>query len=310
MDSGQTDPVVHLATARRHGAAEPPTRGSPHRATPDDALDRFCRGLLRPLRGQPRLMKLFGQRAPTEIAARIVLMHLSARTPAARPTFTRVQQALPSPRRTAAFIGLLRALGLLTVEHDPQDRRRRYLIPGPQILDGLRGWLQVHLACLALLSPAAVRHVRALQDDPGFFRELVRHCAPWLERANRPITRQPLLAWLEEHDGGLHLALALLLVRHTADAAGWLPVSAAALARELCLSRSHACNLLNAMEARGLLHHDAARRRMRLEPAFVDAARTWMTAQLAWFGVAATRAEMARAAGRDQTIATDPLPIS
>lgn len=257
----------------------------------------LCDGLVAPLRHQRLMIKLFGQRAPTEIAAQIVMLHLCARSPAERPTLTRLQQRLPAPRQTAAFVALLRGFSLVAVERDPQDGRLRYLVPGTVILDGLRDWLGLHLACHARLSPPGAAHHDRLSQDVAFFHEMVRQCAPWLERRNRPLTRFPDLAWTDEHDSGIYLALTLVEQQCRAPRDD-IAISTSQLATALGVSRSHIRNLLNLMEARGLARFDAARQRLALAAPFVDTVERWFCHQVCWLAAAASRADAALAGTR------------
>lgn len=250
----------------------------------------FCDQLIAPLRGQRLMIKLFGQRAPTEIVAHIVMMHMSARQPVERPTLTRLQMRLPGPRQTAAFVAVLRGLSLVTIERDPGDGRIRYLVPGSVILEGLRGWLALHLDCHALLTEAGGLSVR-LRDDQSFYAETIRQCATWLCRDSRPLTGFPDLAWTDEHDSGIHLALTL--VARSAAGRHVVDVSTAELATMLGVSRSHIRNLLAAMEERRLLRFDDGRRRLTLMPGFVASVEAWFCHQVTWLAAAAARADRA-----------------
>lgn len=269
----------------------------------------FCGQLVAPLRGQRLMIKLFGQRAPTEIAARIVLMHIAARSPAARPTLTRIQEALPGARQTAAFIALLRGFGIVQSERDAADGRIRYLVPGPAILDGLRGWMALHLDCHQRLTPDGARHRSRLLSEPAFFDAVVRQCEPWLDRSNRPLTRFPDLAWLDEHDSGLYLALTLAERGHRQAPGGWIEAPSTDLAAALGVSKSHIRNLINAMERRGLVLQDDRRQRLRFEPRFTEAVERWFCHQVTWLAMAAGRADAAPA-GSAQTSATLPVAMS
>lgn len=267
----------------------------------------YCDRLIAPLRGQRLMIKLFGQRAPTEIAAHIVMMHVSASSPVERPTLTRLQQRLPGSRQTAAFVTVLRGLALVTVERDPDDARIRYLVPGPVILDGLRDWLAVHLDCHGQLGADHDLHQRLKQED-GFYLEMIRQCEPWLNRANRPLTGIPELAWTDEHDSGIHLALTLVV--RSAAGRERVTLSTAELAATLGVSRSHIRNLLAAMEARGLATLDEDRRCLSLAPGFVTATEAWFCQQICWLARAARRAAGRLEQARAHTMVTRPLPMS
>ncbi|WP_199902306.1 hypothetical protein, partial [Azospirillum sp. B506] len=233
-------------------------------------LAEFCAGLVAPLRGQRLMIKLFGQRAPTEIAGWIVSMHATARTPEERPTLTRLQERLPGTRQTAAFVALLRGFGIVQTERDPGDGRIRYLVPGPVILDGLRDWLALHLACHRRLAGGGDAGER-LRRDRGFYDRVLCECAVLLDPRHRALLRFPELAWLDEHDSGLYLALTLAERGLTQEGAGgWVEASASELAGLLGVSRSHIRNLINAMELRGLVRQDERRRRLFPTPHFTE----------------------------------------
>lgn len=258
-------------------------------------LAEFCDGLVAPLRGQRLMIKLFGQRAPTEIAGWIVLMHVTARTPEERPTLTRLQERLPGARQTATFVALLRGFGIVQTERDPRDGRIRYLVPGPVILDGLRDWLALHLACHRRLAGGDDAGER-LRGDRGFYDRVLCECAVLLDPRNRALLRFPELAWLDEHDSGLYLALTLVERSLTQAGAGdgadgWVEASASGLAGLLGVSRSHIRNLINAMELRGLVRHDERRRRLLPTPHLTDLVERWVCHQIDGIAAAVRRAE-------------------
>ncbi|PWC34074.1 hypothetical protein [Azospirillum sp. TSO35-2] len=279
----------------------------------------YCDSLVAPLRGQRLMMKLFGQRAPTEIAALIVMMHVTARSPGDRPTVTRIQDRLPGARQTAAFIALLRGFGIVQAERDATDGRIRYLVPGPLILDGLRDWVALHLDCHQRLAAAGLSgaelsvigggHAGRLRSDRAFFDAVIHQCAPWLDRSIRPLTRFPDLAWLDEHDSGLYLALTLAEQSLRLSPGGWLAAPAADLARSLGVSKSHIRNLINAMERRGLVLHDDRRQRLRLAPRFSGTIERWFCQQVSWLAAAAERADADRAI-HGQSSVTLPVAMS
>ncbi|MBR1218386.1 hypothetical protein JQ557_10325 [Bradyrhizobium sp. U87765 SZCCT0131] len=254
-------------------------------------LGMFCDRLVAPLRGQRVMIKLFGQRAPTEIAGLIVMMHFTAQSRSGRPTLTRIQARLPGARRIAAFVALLRGFGLVRSERDPADARIRYLVPGDQIVDGLRDWLAVHLDCYGRLAPGDAYLFDRLRSDRVFYEEMIRQCEPWLDRANRPLTCFPDLNWLDEHDSGIHLVLTLVEAWKRRQSAVWIEVSSMDLARSLGVSKSHIRNLMNLMELRGLVRHDASRQRIQLAARLVDAVEGWFCRQVIWLASAARRAE-------------------
>ena len=130
-----------------------------------------------------------------------------------------------------------------------------------------------------------------LRDDQSFYAETIRQCATWLCRDSRPLTGFPDLAWTDEHDSGIHLALTL--VARSAAGRHVVDVSTAELATMLGVSRSHIRNLLAAMEERRLLRFDDGRRRLTLMPGFVASVEAWFCHQVTWLAAAAARADRA-----------------
>ncbi len=252
--------------------------------------------------------KAFGRPVASLTAGRLLVMHFEAAAGLGpRPTVTRLQQAMGHSRSVAAFIALLRGLGMVGQEADAIDARTRYLVPRPRLLDGLRTWLQGHLEGAAMVGLLAGEEIGRI-DDPAFLAAFLRAARGGLDGALARIAAHPPWDWFHQHDCGDRIALRLLrleaglrLAPGTPPAGApppwpgalWLSCSATSLAADLGVSRSHVRNVLNRAEAAGLLRHDAARRAIALSPALTAAFAAWFAGELAWMAAAFRQADAA-----------------
>ena len=106
------------------------------------AVEAYCDGILRLHWNERLINKIFGRALQSHAAGRLVVQHYQWQLRGApRPTLALLQRRMPGGARTlATFFAVLRLAGMVAVDIDPDDRRVRYLVPTPRLLDGLRTW--------------------------------------------------------------------------------------------------------------------------------------------------------------------------
>ena len=104
------------------------------------AVEAYCDGILRLHWNERLINKIFGRALQSHAAGRLVVQHYQWQLRGApRPTLALLQRRMPGGARTlATFFAVLRLAGMVAVDIDPDDRRVRYLVPTPRLLDGLR----------------------------------------------------------------------------------------------------------------------------------------------------------------------------
>lgn len=267
-----------------------------------EAVEAYCHGILRLHWNERLINKIFGRALQSHAAGRLVVQHFQwQRQGAVRPTLALLQRQAGSGERTlATFIAVLRITGMVNAEPDTHDRRVRYLVPGPRLLDGLRTWVMHHLQCAEALGALAGGHAARLRGDDDYFATFLCRADTILNRLSEHRGRFGGWDWFDQRDGGGRVAM-LLLREHCRTAAPYaqggtaphFPLRAQELAERLGVSHSHVRNLVNDATAEGLLTQDARRGLVALTPRFEADLRHWLQHLLGWF------AESAQAADRD-----------
>ena len=265
-----------------------------------EAVEAYCHGILRLHWNERLINKIFGRALQSHAAGRMVVQHFQwQREGAPRPTLALLQRQAGSGGRTlATFFAVLRLAGMVSAEPDVRDRRVRYLVPGPRLLDGLRTWVMHHLQCAEALGVLAGGHAARLGADADYFESFLCRADTILDRLAAHRGRFGGWDWFDQREGGGRVAM-LLLREHcrTAAFAGGVgaaplfPLRAQDLAGRLGFSHSHVRNLVNDATAEGLLTQEARRGLVALTPRFEADLRSWLYQLLGWFAEAAQAAD-------------------
>ena len=265
-----------------------------------EAVEAYCHGILRLHWNERLINKIFGRALQSHAAGRMVVQHFQwQREGAPRPTLALLQRQAGSGGRTlATFFAVLRLAGMVSAEPDVRDRRVRYLVPGPRLLDGLRTWVMHHLQCAEALGVLAGGHAARLGADADYFESFLCRTDSILDRLAAHRGRFGGWDWFDQREGGGRVAM-LLLREHcrTAAFAGGVgaaplfPLRAQDLAGRLGFSHSHVRNLVNDATAEGLLTQEARRGLVALTPRFEADLRSWLYQLLGWFAEAAQAAD-------------------
>jgi AraC-like DNA-binding protein len=271
-----------------------------------EAVEAYCHGILRLHWNERLINKIFGRALQSHAAGRLVVQHFQwQREGADRPTLALLQrQAGRGARTLATFFAVLRLAGMVSAEPDARDRRVRYLVPGPRLLDGLRTWVIHHLQCAEALGVLPSGHAARLGTDADYFEAFLCRAGTILDRLAEHRGRFGGWDWFDQREGGGRVAM-LLMREHCrtsptlgGGAAMLFPLRAQELAERLGFSHSHVRNLVNDATAAGLLTQDAQRGLVALTPRFEADLRHWLKHLLGWF------AEAAQAASRSAPPAT------
>lgn len=264
-----------------------------------EALLRHTEVVLRLFVGERLINKIFAKVFQSHAMGRLVIAHFDWRAGAGpRPTLRWLEERCGCGRTLAAFVAIARTARLIYAEADPEDARRKHLVPSERIVEGLRAWLQHHLemaVALSLMPEGA--HLR-LREDPEYFERYVRASIIVIDALAVRRDRFPLWQWFDDHECGLRIAYALLRehcrvclqAEPPVDTPVPLELTGAAIAQMLGLSKSHVRNVLNGAEKLGALIHDERRRHIRLSIAFLAEARASFVHLLTLMALAHQRA--------------------
>lgn len=232
--------------------------------------------------GERLINKIFGRVMQSHAMGRLVIAHFDWKAGAGpRPTLAWLQAQTACGRTLAAFVGVAKVARLLSAEANPADRREKFLVPGPRVVDGLRDWLVHHLVLAEMLGILPPGCAERLQTDQSYFERYVRASLLVIEGIARRRDAFVRWQWFEDHECGLRIAYAFLRAHcqacldcaSPADTPLPLDLTGSAVAQMLGLSKSHVRNVLNGAERLGILSHDENRRGIRLSTAFLIEAR-------------------------------------
>jgi hypothetical protein len=191
-----------------------------------------------------------------------------------------VEQGVCSPGRTAAMIALMRWAGMIAPAPAAADRRVRLLVPTDKLIDMHRErWLhQLQAASLVLPELAdSLAHF----DHPAFAPAFAVAQTEQYLSGFRFVDHAPELSLFIERNAGLLVLASILLAAAPGD--GMPPrepvtVSAAALARQFHVSRTHVITLLRDAVAAHLLEREGSGHRLRMLPDLREATEKFFAA--------------------------------
>ncbi len=100
-----------------------------------EALLAYADRLLAIRRGEAAMNRLLGQREREFLGFLLLCLHYAHQEGGKPPTLARLTASgLGSPRRIAAFVGVLRLAGMARSLPHPTDRRARMLEPSPALI--------------------------------------------------------------------------------------------------------------------------------------------------------------------------------
>lgn len=175
---------------------------------------------------------------------------------------------MASPRRFDQILARMRAIGLVTLEPAPGDRRRRLVAPTTKMLEQDLTWLADHMSPLTVLLPDCRDYDPALNHDRRYQRAQRIISTQNYGRAQAALAADPrVMPFLVRQD-----ACKIVFIYLLAAAAGGDPHRASlpfeAAARQLTTSRTHVRNLMLDMQAAGLVQlHGKGGRDIEISPA-------------------------------------------
>jgi AraC-like DNA-binding protein len=233
------------------------------------ALLGYADRLLAIRRGERVMNQLLSQRERELLGFLLLCLHYAHQEGGKPPTLARLAASgLGSPRRIAAFVGVLRLAGMVRALPHPSDRRARMLEPSPALIGLHRDWTQAAFRQLDRLLDTPLLAARLA--DPAFHR---RACLMGAEAvfdgASFAPGRFPLVDFLTPHRGGHLMAASLARALCAAGASPGQPAPPielpyGKLARRLGVSRSHVLNVFAAAAEKNLLRVGAAGRHVDL----------------------------------------------
>jgi hypothetical protein len=165
---------------------------------------------------------------------------------------------LCSPGRAASVLAAMRFGRYIVPRTDPEDGRRRLLVPTPVLIRAqLDNWVR-QFEAMAPLFPTAVAVLPQL-EQPGFRTAFLRALGTHFLAGFRVLDHVPVLTPLADSNACLlmlsNLALQQLagMERDAGKFAAMVPLSVSALSRRFRVSRAHVRNLLVDAEQAGLI---------------------------------------------------------
>lgn len=214
--------------------------------------------------GEHLINKIFARVMQSHAMGRLVIAHFDWCAGAGpQPTLRWLQERTGCERTLATFIGIARLARLVSAQIDPEDRRRKHLVPTARTIDGLRSWLVHHIELAQTLDYLPADCASRFMTDADYFECFVRSAIVVVDGIASWRERFPLWQWFENHECGQRIAYALLRAHCEACVAAGAPIdsplrfsmSGAAVAAMLGLSKSHVRNVLNGAERRGTAGH-------------------------------------------------------
>ena len=186
-----------------------------------------------------------------------------------------------SPSRLKAIVAHCKSRGLLQDVASSSDARRRPLVPTAKLIDALGVWSAGFLRGLAPVLPLPDAP-DAMVATPSFVGELFHYRVAAVHEDGFALPeRNPLMQWVMSREKGYYVFLSMLrdmAVGAAGDA--HVPTHAGALAKEAGVSRGTVLNLLEGLEARGMLQR--AHRALHLREEFVQLMLFWVALEMVW----------------------------
>jgi hypothetical protein len=212
--------------------------------------------------GNPLLNVVLSDRSRFVLAALALVLH-HARFPGDPETgltVTRLRRwfaetGLGSAARASAGVALMRWAGYLESTRDPDDNRRKILVPTQRFLDLHKSRWRANLDIVATIIPD-VREALALADQPAFAPTFMVAQATQYFSGFRFVEHAPELKPFMDRSAGFSILLQLASSGEELQAAGpnaVVPLSVFGLARRFGVSRAQVHRVLRTAEDAGLL---------------------------------------------------------
>ena len=202
------------------------------------------------------------------------------------------QARLCSAGRAASILAALRFGGYVESRPDPEDHRRRILVPTTRLVAAHQARWASQFEAMRPVFPGT-EAVPALLESPAYRAAFVGHLGAAFLGGFRALDHAPVLATVAESTAGL-LILSSVAMRELGDRGRPVPVSISGLSRRFCVSRAHVRNVLAVAEAQGLLRYEGGSDVIEVLPALPDALMQFYGALFVLFGHCADRALLHR----------------
>lgn len=257
------------------------------------ACRQACLTGIRYYRGNRLINLLLGDRGRSAISLLCLYLYHQRRDddPRSGLTLTRLKavcadQNLASPGRIEAFVVLMRVLGFLRQDNDPDDRRVRRLTPTERLFAAHRDrWFGLMEAMTPVLPDTPA--LRACFADPTFERAFILRGGENFLAGFRPFADAETRELFGDRNAGLTIAFSLVTAGEEDDfpPRGPVTLSISALARQFGVSRVHVRKLLrDATEAGYIARPGGDNAGIVVKPKLADAiagffARTFLVAR-------------------------------
>lgn len=182
------------------------------------------------------------------------------------------QTSICSPGRAAAILAAMRFGGYIAPRVDPEDHRRRILVPTPKLLALHQQQWVIQFEAMAHLFPESALAPALLQTQ-AYRTAFLHELGTFFLAGFRVLDHAPALIELAESNAGLLLMSSLALRQLTGEGrpGETLPISISALARRFFVSRAHVRNMLLICERAGLLRRAQRSEDVVILPALTEA---------------------------------------
>ena len=243
------------------------------------AVGAFATSLIELYEGNALMNALFGDRGRVVIG--FFVLYLDTHPLPGRnecgATLSAVQTlcratGLCSAGRAASVLATMRFGRYITQKRDPNDRRRRILVPTQRLIGiTLVRWERQFEAMALVHRDAAL--VPARLAIPAYRAAFLYQLGGYFLAGFRVLDHVPVLAGLAESNAALLLlsSLAIPQLSGTVAPGKGLPISISALSRRFCVSRAHVRNVLRAAVDAEVIAHVPGSEEVVVLPALVDA---------------------------------------